>query len=541
MKSTMQEFPLSLAFLFHHAEQLHPRSKVVTATAEGTRCATFAEVAVRVRKLAGGLKGLGVKRGDRVATLGWNTQEHLEAYLGIPAMGAVLHTLNLRLSAQDIAYIANHAEDRVLLVDASLLELYRTVAPMLKTVQQVVVMGLCTEPLPEGAVAYSALLDGATPMAEFPDCDERDAAIACYTSGTTGHPKGVVYSHRSAYLHAMALCGGNCLGISDRDRVLPIVPMFHANGWGLPHAAWMTGADLIFPDRFMQPDRLAKLIAEARPTLAAGVPTIWNGLWQFAETQPLDVSSLRMVLCGGAPVPRILIERFQSKFGLCLLQAWGLTETSPLVATAAVPRDVPAEEEMKYRSATGRIAPGTEIRLVGEAGQTLAWNGTAVGELELRGPWVTGAYYGDPAPEKFHDGWLRTGDVGTIDERGYIRITDRSKDVVKSGGEWISSVQLENALIEHPSVLEAAVVAAPDEKWQERPLACVVLKAGQAATAESLRDFLVGRFAKWWLPELWTFIPAVPKTSVGKIDKKVLRQQLADGALKVMSLREPGC
>jgi fatty-acyl-CoA synthase len=374
---------------------------------------------------------------------------------------------------------------------------------------------------------------------EYPEVDERSAAAMCYTSGTTGNPKGVVYSHRSTYLHTMGSATTAVGAYTSSDRVLPIVPMFHANAWGVPYAAWMAGSDLLLPNRFLQAEPLATLFNTEPITAACAVPTIFADLYRYSETHEVDFSHLKRVTCGGAAVPRALIERFQDSYGVRVIQAWGMTETSPLAALAHPPRGVElgSPEDVHWRSYTGRIVPGVEVRIVGDDGTVLPWDGEAVGEIEIRGPWITASYYGDPAPEKFDDGWLRTGDIASVTANGYLRITDRSKDVIKSGGEWISSVELEGHLMAHPDVAEAAVIAVPDARWDERPLACVVRGDGSAVTAAELCDFLAGFVAKWQLPERWTFIDEVPKTSVGKFDKKVLRAEYADGALAVEELR----
>ncbi len=536
MLSTMQDFPLTVRALFDHGRAIYPRSQVVTATADGVCRVSYGTVAERVGKLANALRRLGIRESDRVATFGWNTQEHLEAYMAVPSMGSVLHMVNIRLFAEQIAYIINHAEDRVVLVDDNLIPTLAPILPELKTIEHLLVIGDGdASALGERALRYEEVLAAESPDYAWPEVDERSAAGICYTSGTTGNPKGVVYSHRSTFLHALGECSGEVFGLSERDRVMPVVPMFHANAWGFPYSSWMVGADQVMPSAFARPERLAGLIRDERVTVAGAVPTVWFDLMRYAETNPVDLSSIRMILCGGAAVPRALIEAYEQKFGVSIIQGWGLTETSPLASMAYAPKDLSGEEAMAQRSTAGRPIAGIELRLTGGDGSVLPWDGVAVGEIEVRGPWVTAAYSGDPSPEKFHDGWLRTGDVGSVDHRGYIHITDRAKDVIKSGGEWISTLELEAAIVTHPAVAEVAVVTIPDERWGERPLACVVLKEGQSATPEGLRTHLADRVVKWWIPEYWTFIDAVPRTSVGKFDKKVLRARQTAGELQVQN------
>jgi fatty-acyl-CoA synthase len=540
MLSTMQDFPLTIAAIFRHGRSVFGESEVVTFEGESCRRASFAQVAERADRLASALTRLGIREGDRVGTFAWNTQEHLEAYLAVPSMGAVLHTLNLRLFPEQLTYIANHAEDRVILVDATLIPLLARVAAELKTVEQFVVMGEGdTSALGGNVLSYEELLaaESGEPY-PYPDIDERSAAAMCYTSGTTGNPKGVVYSHRSTYLHSMAAGSGTTFGLTERDRILPIVPMFHANAWGLPYAGWMAGSDFVMPNRFLQGEPLVKLIMAEKPTVSGAVPTVWNDILAYADKNKdsVDLTSLRLVPCGGSAVPRSLMEAFEQRHGVKIIQAWGMTETSPIAAVAMPPKTAPASEDMEWRVKTGRVVAGVELRITADDGSVLPWDGEAVGEIEVRGPWITGSYYKDDDPEKFHDGWLRTGDVGCVTPNGFIQITDRAKDVIKSGGEWISSVELEGTLMGHPAVKEAAVVGVPDERWDERPLACVVLKEGEAASPEDLKGFLADRVAKWWLPERWTFIEEVPKTSVGKFDKKVLRARYADGELEITQL-----
>jgi fatty-acyl-CoA synthase len=548
MRSTMQDFPLTIGTILRHGTSVHGDGQVVTATADASRAESYAEVGERAARLAGALRGLGVSGDQRVGTFQWNNAEHLEAYLAVPAMGSVLHTLNIRLFPEQLTYIANHAEDRVVIVDDSLVDLLARQLGTFETVEHVLVAGPQARSADLDALratgkqvhVYDDLLDAAESTFDWPDLDERDAAAMCYTSGTTGNPKGVVYSHRSSYLHSMAVGLGIVGGLTWTDRVLPIVPMFHANSWGLAYAAMMTGASLVMPDRWLQAEPLCRFMREARPTVSGAVPTVWNDVLSYLDAhEDLELSShLRLVLCGGSAVPVSLQQALRDRHGIEMVQAWGMTETSPVASVARPPVGVEGDDVWRYRGGQGRLLPGVEGRIIGEDGVEVPRDGAAVGELEVRGAWVTAAYYKDDDPEKFRDGWLRTGDVGRLDALGYLTLTDRSKDVIKSGGEWISSVDLENALMAHPDVLEAAVVGIPDEKWAERPLASVVLREGAEVSPVELREFLARSVAKWQLPEAWTFIEAVPRTSVGKFDKKVIRRWYADGELDVTSSRE---
>ena len=546
MLSTMQDFPLTITMLLRHGGRVHADSEIVTWSPDHVRRASFATVAEHAAQLAGALQRLGVERGDRVGTFCWNHQEHLELYLGVPCFGAVLHTLNIRLFPEQLVYVVNHAADRVIVVDDVLVPLLARVASQFTTVERYLVIGDGDVSALEAAapgreiLRYHEMLAAEPTEFAWPDLDERDAAAMCYTSGTTGNPKGVVYSHRSTVLHTMSVMGALPGGFSDHDRALLIVPMFHANGWGMPYVAWNAGADLIMPGPHLQSEPLVALIRTERPTCSAAVPTIWGDVLRFAHAHPDDVdfSSLRRVLCGGAAVPAALMAAFD-ELGVRIIQGWGMTETSPLASVATVPRgvDLDGPDAMVWRSRTGRVLPGVEMRIVADDGTVLPWDGEAVGEIEVRGPWVIGSYYADPSLEKFDDGWLRTGDVGRIDSHGYVQITDRAKDVIKSGGEWISTVELENLLMAHPAIAEAAVIGIPDPRWDERPLACVVRKDGATCTAAELREFLRGDVADWQLPEYFAFLDVIPKTSVGKFDKKVLRSEHAAGSLTVESLR----
>jgi fatty-acyl-CoA synthase len=550
MLSTMQDVPLLISRILRHGSTVHARSTITTWTGEGEpRRQSFGETGRRVAQLAHALRDeLGVGADDRVATLMWNNAEHVEAYFAIPSMGAILHTLNLRLPTGQLTWIINHAADRVIIVNGSLLPLLAPLLPGLDSLEHLVVAGPGDTSVLEGCSAtvhdYESLLAGRPTEYDWPQLDERQAASLCYTSGTTGDPKGVLYSHRSVYLHAMEANLAEAMGLTDHDTTLPVVPMFHVNAWGLPHATFMTGVSLLMPDRFLQPAPLAEMIERERPTHAAAVPTIWQGLLDELSEKPRDISCLRLVIIGGSACPPSMMRDFEERHGVRVCHAWGMTETSPLGSFGHPPAGLSPEEEWPYRISQGRFPASVEARLAAPDGSFAPWDGESTGELEVRGPWVTGAYYGGAAGEPFRpeekfspDGWLRTGDVGVITPNGYLTLTDRAKDVIKSGGEWISSVELENALMSHEAVAEAAVVAVPDERWGERPLAAVVLREGAGdVTYADLRAFLAERVARWQLPERWAVVASVPKTSVGKFDKKVLRGQYAEGDLDVTKL-----
>jgi fatty-acyl-CoA synthase len=530
------DFPLTLHHMLARMRSVSPLKEVVTLTdADTTERATFAEVAARVDRLARVLGRLGVEPGDRVGTFAWNNQRHLELYFAVPCVGAVLHTLNIRLFEEQLIYIVNHAEDRVIFVDDSLVPVLEKLAPSFDTVERYVVMGEGDAGTLPNALRYEQLLEEAGPGEfEYPEVAERQAAALCYTSGTTGNPKGVLYSHRSISLHSSATLMTDGTAISRADRVLAVVPMFHANAWGLPYGAALAGADLILPDRFLGAEPLAKLIEAERPTLMGCVPTIFADLLRYADAHPdIDLSSLSNAACGGSAVPRQLMKDFEERHDVRIFQAWGMTETSP-VATYSRPQEADHDDAYwEERAKQGRPLPWVELRLVDDAGEEVAWDGESTGEIEVRGPWIAARYFRDESgDEKFDSGWLRTGDIASVDGHGFVQITDRAKDVIKSGGEWISSVELENEVMAHPDVVEAAVIAKPDERWAERPLCCVVLREGASTTADELVEHLHGRVAKWWLPDEFAFVAEVPKTSVGKFDKKVLRARLTDGTLE---------
>ena len=535
MQGLMSSYPLTLTHVFDRAERIFPEKEVATVQAGGIERITYGEWAERTRRLAGVLDALEITSDGRVGTFAWNTARHLELYFAAPCSGRVLHTLNIRLFPDDITYIANHAEDEVVFVDRSLLKVLWPLVDDLETVKHVVVMddGVDDEIPDDSRIHdYETLLAEAEPVEKFSIEDENQAAAMCYTSGTTGHPKGVVYSHRSTVLHSLGAMVADAAAVSERDTVMPVVPMFHANAWGLCQAAVMAGANLAMPGANMQPKALAELMESEKVTLAAGVPTIWMGV--LPELEGRDLSSLRDIVCGGSAVPRSLSEDYKEKVGLPILQAWGMTETSPVATTGRIKStllDRSEDELADLRAAQGIAIPLVELRIADPAtGEELPWDGEARGELQANGPWIARAYYNDErSPDSFtDDGWLKTGDVATISKNGYVRLVDRTKDLVKSGGEWISSVELENAIMAHPKVSEAAVIGIPDEKWSERPLACVVPDGDEEITLDELKEFLAERVPKWWIPNDMEIIDEVPKTSVGKFSKKTLREQFAE-------------
>ncbi len=548
MQGLMMDYPLTLTHFLERSAKLFPAKEIVTKMPDGIHRYTYKDYFARVDRLAWALQRLGIKRGDRVGTLCWNTYRHLELYFAAPCYGAVLHTLNLRLAADQLAFIINHAEDQAIFVDASLVPLLEAIKDRIPCVRRYVVLEDCdpgAHSLPH-AIAYEDLLAGspAEPFA-WPQLEEREAAAICYTSGTTGNPKGVLYTHRSLFLHSIALAVADSFAISERDSVLQVVPMFHANGWGIPHAAVMTGSKIVLCGRSVQPRDVAELIQNERVTFSAGVPTVWMTLYSFLESERYDISSLRMLVSAGSAMPRQFIEWYAKRYGVRFQLAWGMTEITPIgtfMYARSELESLPDKEKFDLWARHGLAIAGVDIRIVDENGNEVPWDGTTMGELQIRGPWVASGYYkdesnhvGSPSAPSFIDGWFRTGDVATIDAHGYIQIMDRTKDLVKSGGEWISSVDLENAIMGHPKVMEAAVIAVPHPKWQERPLAVVapMPQFRNSLRKQEILDFLSGKVAKWWLPDDVVFVDAIPKTSVGKFNKRALREQFKEFELKV--------
>jgi fatty-acyl-CoA synthase len=540
MQGLMQDRPLALTHFFARAERLFPEKQIVTNTATGLVRTDYGTWADRTRRLSGVLDTLGISADGRVATFAWNTARHLELYFAAPCSGRVLHTLNIRLFPEQITYIANHAEDEVIFVDQSLVPILWPLLPTFKTVRHIVVLDDGVGEAPAEATAgmelhdYETLLAAAEP-GEFDVRDENQAASMCYTSGTTGNPKGVVYSHRSTYLHTMGVLTADSLGANERDVIMPVVPMFHANAWGLAHAAVASGAGLVMPGSDLSAPTLAGLIESEQVTVAAGVPTIWMGV--LPELAGRDTSHIRVIPCGGSAVPKSLSEGYRELTGKPIMQAWGMTETSPVASACKVKSSLDHlsdDAKADLRATVGIISIGVDFRVVSGDGEEAPWDGETSGELQVAGPWIAREYYDDPrSPESFTtDGWLRTGDVAVVDPTGYIHLVDRTKDVVKSGGEWISSVELENEIMGHPAVAEAAVIGIASEKWGERPLACVVVKPGESVTREEILAHLEGRVAKWWVPDDVVFIDEVPKTSVGKFSKKDLRTRFVDHQLE---------
>ncbi len=538
LSGLMMDYPLTLNAIVEHAKRMSPRKMIRTKLPDGNwHEYSYAAFHRRVRRLGNALAALGVEPGDRVATFAWNNYQHLEFYFGIPCAGAVVHTLNIRLSHEQLKYIIDHAEDKVIFVEGSLLPLIEPIANQLKTVKRFVLFNLaegqkCNLP---NISYYEDLMAAADDDYEWRCADENMALGLCYTSGTTGMPKGVLYSHRSMMLHTLGVLAAAALGPTEMDVVLPVVPQFHAMAWGLPYACAWVGSTIVMPGPHLQPAPLADMIESERVTIAAGVPTIWNGLYHELRRNPRDISSITQLVVGGSAMPRGLIEAYERDFGVNVAHAWGMTEMSPIGSVAKLQtrhQGLDAGDRWDIKAKQGYFVPGVDARIVDDAGNELPWDGETMGELQVRGYWVAGGYYKiERDQEHFtEDGWFRTGDVVTIDAQGYMTITDRTKDLVKSGGEWISSVDLENALISHPDMLEAAVIAVPDERWGERPLAVLVPLDGEH-DPQALNAYLLERFPKFWLPAEYVVVDEIPKTGVGKMDKKVLRQRYADGKL----------
>ena len=531
--------PLGVKTLHRFGARHFSSSRVGDYDGQQIHWRSYAEIDASSARLANALTRLGIVPGDRVATFMWNSTQHLESYLAVPSLGAVLHTLNCRLSKEHIAYIINHAADRFLILDARLIDSFLPVLPLIPDVEHVIVSGGGDEAAAalndRRAVSYESVLCDTEETFPWPEPEENAAAGICYTSGTTGNPKGVAYSHKTTYLHALASRSVDSFAVQERDVILMLPSMFHANAWGFPYSGWMSGADMVMPGPHLQGPHLRTMIESARPTLTAMVPTLLGDLLLADETAPLDLSCFRAIVSGGSAVPSSMIEAVRDRWGVPVIQGWGMTETSPMCVLSHPPKDLNGETETYWRLKSGRPVPGIEVRVMDDEGNLLDQNGKAVGELQVKGAWVTGSYLNEETDAFTDDGWLRTGDVGMVDARGYVQLTDRTKDVIKSGGEWISSVDLEDVLLKHESVAEVAVVAVSDTRWQERPLAIVRSKAGcnGETLPDQLRSFLVDKVAKFWVPEYWAVVDDIPKTSVGKMDKKLLREEVAAGSLAI--------
>jgi fatty-acyl-CoA synthase len=531
MRGTMMDFPLTLQMIFDRGTRLFADREIVTGGASGAHRYTYEDFGRRVHRLGNALRTeLGLKPGERVGTFGWNHYRHLELYFGVPMIGSVLHTLNIRLFHDQLTYIVNHAEDRFIFVDRSLLPVLRQLQPALKSVEKLIVVDDGADCDVGDALDYEQLIGAAAEECDFPRLDENDAAMMCYTSGTTANPKGVAYSHRALTLHSFGACHSDGIAVSQADTVMAIVPMFHANAWGLPYASTFVGAKQVFPGNSLAAERVLQLAVDEKVTLGAGVPTIWIGALPLIQSGKYDLSAMNRIVCGGSAAPRSLIDAYD-KLGLNILHAWGMTELTPLGSVSRLRTELLETDrdiQLDYRARQGMPAAGVELKIIDGDGNDVPWDGETMGELIARGPWVTREYFKDERSSGSftEDGWFRTGDVATMQPDGYIEIADRTKDLIKSGGEWISSVALENALMAHPKVQEAAVIAAPDERWGERPVACVVCRPEHrgAVSGDELSTHLEADFAKWWLPDRYLFVDEIPKTSVGKFDKKMLRQ-----------------
>ncbi|MGB3302631.1 long-chain fatty acid--CoA ligase [Gordonia sp. (in: high G+C Gram-positive bacteria)] len=541
IETTMQHGDLLISGLVEYSRKVFPEAKIVTWTENGARDTSFADIGNQGAQIANALAKLGIGVGDRVATFMWNNAEHQALYAGVPSMGAVLHTLNLRLSPEQAIFIINHADDKVIFVDASVAPLLSPYLQGTPNLQHVVVVNGPVEALtaPDHITvhAYADLIAGEPTTYDWPALDENAAAVMCYTSGTTGDPKGVVYSHRSIYLHSLLVTSTTGMGLSNRDSMLAIVPMFHVMSWGLPYAAMFAGSTVVMPDRFLQPEPLLAMMAATKPTLAAAVPTIWAGVSAMLDANPQDITHLREVIVGGAAVPPSMITKFDG-YGVPIVHAWGMTETSPLGTIARPPAGIEGDDAFPYRVTQGRFPAPVAARIIGDNGEELPWDGIAQGELEVAGPWITGSYFQPDGnvtdPAKFNNGWLRTGDVATVTPNGFMTIVDRAKDMIKTGGEWISSVELENVIASNPTIVEATVIGVPDAKWDERPFVLAVVRSEDDADVDAQRAYLEDLVPRWQIPERWSFVTEVPKTSVGKFDKKRVRQHYAEGDYQIL-------
>jgi len=535
LNDLMMNYPLTLTHFFERSRRLFAKKMLATRVPGRPLFRyTYADFAERTMRLAGVLRDLGIEKGDRVATLAWNSHRHLEIYWAAPLSGAVLHTLNFRLSAQDLTYIINHAGDSVIFADASVYPILAGIRDTIPSVRHIVIMkDTADAAVPDGLPEYEALLESSRPLAQWPQLVETDALGMCYTSGTTGHPKGVVYTHRGIFLHCMAQAMADTMALSENDVILHVVPMFHANAWCVPYGGVMTGATQIFAGPNIQPKDICEIVQGEKVTFVGAVPTVWISIKELVEKDGYDISTIRCIPIGGSAAPRSLIEVFDKKFDATMMHAWGMTEMSPIGTLARLKsymHEWPEDDRYGVRSKQGYPVAGVELRIVNDEGVEQPWDGTSMGEIQVRGPWVLKSYYNYPeAADRFtSDGWFRTGDVAVIDPEGYIQITDRTKDLIKSGGEWISSIDVESMIMGHPKVLEAAVIAVPHPKWVERPLACVVPKPGVTVEPAEIVDYLRDKLARWALPDDVVLIDAVPKTSVGKFDKKILRERFKD-------------
>ena len=540
MFGQMMDYQLTLDKILEHANRIYNDKKIYTKLPDGSfHDYTYGDLYKRVKRMSKALTTLGVDVGDRVGTFAWNNYQHLELYYAIPGAGAVCHTLNIRLFPEQLAYVVNHGEDKVVFIEGSLLPLFERVADQIDCVEHYVLYNAPrdVETTLQNVLFYEDLIDAADEDYEWRSTDERQAMGMCYTSGTTGDPKGALYSHRSMYLHSMAPGMANTMGISEHDVILPVVPQFHAMCWGLPYACAAVGAEIVMPGPHLKPEPLADMLERYEVTVAAGVPTIWNGLYNELKSGKYNVDSVRLMVVGGSAMPRALTKAYESEFNIDVLHAWGMTETSPLGTVCNLSKkhlQLTDDEKWDIKTGQGYPVMGIEIRIVDVVGKVLPWDGETMGELQVRGPWVISQYFKREVAEDYMtaDGWFRTGDVVTISPDGYMNITDRTKDLVKSGGEWISTVELENTIMAHPDVLEAAVIAVPDQQWSERPLAAVVAAGATPPSTAEIRAFLSDKVAKWWIPEQVVILDEIPKTSVGKFDKKVLRARHAAGELK---------